>query len=63
MTPEEMEKLADLEKRVMILQDIESIKDIHREYVFYLASRERDLLDYYSEDYLLLLCPQHDISS
>ena len=60
MTSEEFEKLEELEKRVMILQDIESIKDIHREYVFYLASRERDLLDYYAEDYLLLLCPQHN---
>ena len=60
MTSEELEKLKELEKRVMILQDIESIKDIHREYVSYLASRERDLLDYYAEDYLLLLCPPHN---
>jgi hypothetical protein len=51
MTSEELEKLKELEKRVMILEDIEEIKKLHRRYVFSLCNRQwDDLLDCFAED-------------
>jgi len=43
--------LEELEKRIGVLEDIEAIKRLHRNYVFYLSSRAWDeLLDCFAED-------------
>jgi len=43
--------LEELEKRVQVLEDIEEIKNLHREYVFGLASQQwDDMLDCFAED-------------
>ncbi len=43
MTIEEMEdKIASLEKKVRELDDIEKIKKLHREYLFYISNLEMD---------------------
>ena len=35
-------KLEELEKRINVLEDIKEIKDLHREYIFWLASQKWD---------------------
>ena len=46
-----LEELGKLEKRIMILEDIEEIKKLHKEYVYCLANRKwDDLLDCFAED-------------
>ena len=43
--------LEELEKRITTLEDIEEIKKLHKECVFYLANRKwDDLLDCFTED-------------
>ena len=43
--------LEELEKRIRVLEDIEAIKKLHREYVYALASQQwDDMLDCFTDD-------------
>ncbi len=43
--------LEELEKRIGVLEDIEAIKQLHRKYVYALASQQwDDMLDYFIDD-------------
>lgn len=43
--------LEEMEKRLKVLEDIESIKNLHRDYVYALASQQwDDMLDCFAED-------------
>ena len=43
--------LEELEKRVMALEDVEAIKDMHRDYVYALISQQwDDMVEYFAED-------------
>ena len=43
--------LDKLEEKVQLLEDIEEIKELHREYIYYFANRQwPDLLDCFTED-------------
>ena len=43
--------LEELEKRIRKLEDIEEIKMLHRQYVFWLANRQfKEMLDLFTED-------------
>jgi len=43
--------LAELEKRVQILEDIEEIKNMHREYIYFLMTRQFEkMVDCFAED-------------
>jgi ketosteroid isomerase-like protein len=43
--------LEALEKRIMVLEDKEEIRQLHREYIYFLANRQwDDLLDCFAED-------------
>lgn len=46
-----MPALEELEKRIRELEDRDAIKDMHREYLFYISNLEMDhALDYFSEN-------------
>ena len=45
--------LEELEKRIRVLEDMEEIRKLHREYVYFLANRQwNDLVDCFREDAL-----------